>query len=47
MIIIALRMKFLNVYSYNGTTFVGAHGELPNLRETTCIRNTSIKAFGI
>jgi hypothetical protein len=29
------------------STFVGAHGELPGLRESSCISNTSIKAFGI
>jgi hypothetical protein len=28
-------------------TFVGAHGELPELRETTCVINTLIKFFGI
>jgi hypothetical protein len=28
-------------------TSVAAHCELPELRESTCIRNTSIKVFGI
>jgi len=35
------------LYIIPPSTFVGAHGELPELRETACISNTSIKASGI
>jgi hypothetical protein len=35
------------LYIIPPSTFVGAHGEIPELREATGITNTSIKVFGI
>jgi len=35
------------LYIIPPSTFFGAHGEIPELREATCISNTSIKVFGI